>query len=228
MKLEATTFFVGIAGLFQISNAKIITENHTLSLTEIENLFDCDSFDATASPIYTDDDWSNVIDIYHEVVGDLASISKEDDYEDGFEISYEITRLPGKGRGIITKENIQKGQVVYTAENAALFNSGSLYRNFLFRLNREFACDVFVHWAYVFEDEEDGETYIGVDLDPGSLLNDSDQGERDEKNIECSDEIQVATRDILAGEELLCSYSDFHINEGWKEFGLDAYWDSRE
>jgi len=254
MRLEAATFSVGIVGLFQFSNAALITENNTLSLSEIESLFDCDSFDSAnaalitenntlslseieslfdcdsfdsaASPIYVDNDWSNAIGIYHEVVGDLASISKGDSYEDGFEISYEITRFPGKGRGIITKDNIQMGQVVYRATNTALFNAGSFYRNFLFRLNRQFACDVFLHWAYVFEDEDDGETYIGVDLDPGSLLNDADQSERDMKNIECSDEIQVATRDIHAGEELLCSYSDFHINEGWREFGLDTDWDS--
>jgi len=82
-------------------------------------------------------------------------------------------------------------------------------------------------WAYVADLTVDGLT-IGVELDEGSLFND---GGTTDGNVGCDEEAAqhfphgcdmnyFALRDIRAGEELLCIYSDFDVPDGWGLFGL--------
>jgi len=93
--------------------------------------------------------------------------------------------------------------------------------------------------------DEDAEVdlVISIDLDEGILINDGehrfDQFESEDEmesysdvqNIGCMPEVAelspggcnknlFALRDIMPGEELLCSYGDFAFGSGWKEFGL--------
>ena len=82
--------------------------------------------------------------------------------------------------------------------------------------------------AYV-QDVGDGELRISVDLDEGCFCNDG--GGDDEANTGCdkdaSRDVEGGCREnyfamsgIQAGEELLCSYSQFVVGDGWKGFGL--------
>lgn len=64
-------------------------------------------------------------------------------------------------------------------------------------------------WSYI----EDSSA-ITVELAEGSLFNDG-YGDR---NIDCGTE-NYALRDIRNGEELLCDYAEFALDE-WYRFGL--------
>ena len=211
--------FIAIVSTFMV---RATLDNSVTTLDELYDLFDCGSFYNTERPINSDEEWSHAIDQYRAVVGEDTSIES---CGNGFNVSYEVQQFDGKGRGVVALEDIKMGQIVYQMKNTAVFGDGESYRQFLFRLDKGFACDVFVHWAYVYE-EEDGEVYIGVDLDPGSYMNDADHPlEVKERNVDCSTGMGHATRDISAGEELICSYSDFHEDYGWEEFGLGDTWE---
>jgi hypothetical protein len=81
----------------------------------------------------------------------------------------------------------------------------------------------------------DGELRVSVDLDEGCFCNDG--GGDDEANTGCDEEAArdveggcrenyFAMSDIQAGEELLCSYSQFAVQGGSKGFGLYNYSDT--
>lgn len=93
------------------------------------------------------------------------------------------------------------------------------------------ACDVLT-WAYVQPILGDNgvNLLISIDLDEGALCND---GAREElvSNMGCDEDAAIsysggckenyfALDDIAAGEELLCSYYDFAIEDGWIYYGL--------
>ena len=81
----------------------------------------------------------------------------------------------------------------------------------------------------------DGELRVSVDLDEGCFFNDG--GGDDEANTGCdkdaSRDVEGGCREnyfamsgIQAGEELLCSYSQFAVQGGSKGFGLYNYSDT--
>lgn len=133
---------------------------------------------------------------------------------------------------------------------SARFRRGSEFRKFVAAIPPEMACDILMYWAYVHDlnekyfdtsDEDEWELAINCDLDAGSLINSGGERYGAESNIGCIAEQNetyakeylspeylntgcpenlFALRDIKAGEEILCSYDEFGIADGFKYFGL--------
>lgn len=157
-------------------------------------------------------------------------------------------------RGLFTQQRVAKGQPVYEARRGGIFRSEVEWRTFLELLpSDDLRYDV-VLWSYVLleendnddgENQDDGkETFVvGLDLDEGSLMNHgvltslesstpllnshgSHALSTSYANVHFNDDLLVATRDIEAGEELLCDYGTFHqskhsltwYKQTWEEF----------
>lgn len=87
----------------------------------------------------------------------------------------------------------------------------------------DLACDV-MQWAYV-EHVSETELEIFCDLDDGSLTNSGGWVEGEDANVGCDKEescdgTSFALREIGEGEEILCDYDSFVVEDGWEEFGL--------
>jgi hypothetical protein len=122
----------------------------------------------------------------------------------GFHVPIKIKFSKGMGRGVFAASKIPKGTLIWDDEQTGRFSTRESWRDFLEYLDEPLACDV-LQWAYSME----GNT-VGIDLGPGSLMN---SGYGDDKNMGPLDQEQVLTmfalKDIMPGQEILCSYDDF-------------------
>jgi hypothetical protein len=159
-----------------------------------------------------------------------STIGTEVSADDGFVISTEAKQAPGKGRGIFAAEDIPRGQLIWSANQTASFDSGEDFESFLDLLVLDEACDALL-WSYVDANpggaDEDA-THISTDLDNGALFNHGDE----DPNAGCLPEWEArhpggciehlyALRDIKKEEELLVDNGDFAIVGGWSKFGID-------
>jgi len=139
------------------------------------------------------------------------------------------------GRGLFVKEFVPANTPVYDATRYGIFRTESQWKRYLYAIPSELHHDI-VLWSYVLDWDTDLQV-AAVDLDEGCLMNhgslDDDPGTSSSShglnvlnqasgraNIRyCSKTNQyLATRDLLASEELLCDYSSFHIYDhslGW-------------
>jgi hypothetical protein len=155
------------------------------------------------------------------------------------------------GRGLFTTQALAQGQPLYESTRYGLFRSEAQWRRFLEGLpSDELRYDIHL-WSYVPTWDE---SLVAVDLDEGSLMNhgvltttsktsttdsaeSSSSSSTDGVNSLCPDcsanvrycgetYCYVATRDLEAGEEILCDYSTFlefqhsltWYNETWDKF----------
>ena len=198
----------------------------------------CPHMFSTERPIHSQQRWNQAIDIYHSIIED----SHPDPRKNGFSVGVEAKQTQGKGRGIYATHPIKKGELVWSSKRTARFDDANDYRQFLSMLDVDFACDV-LQWAYV-QDVSDSEEYeelqISVDLDEGCCCN--GEGDDEPSSVGCDEDEAVnyeggcrsnyfALRDIEAGEELICNYEEFALEDGWEEFGLQlpdsmgqSYW----
>eukprot|EP00978_Attheya_sp_CCMP212_P008718 scaffold20478_cov52-Attheya_sp.AAC.1 len=98
---------------------------------------------------------------------------------------------------------------------AAFYDSRDLNR-FLAVLPSELACDVIL-WTYDHQDDNPDDFYFSVDLDLSTFCND---GGSSDNNVQWKYDVTVntatATRDINAGEEILCDYGgDYKYENGY-------------
>jgi len=196
-------------------------ENSTAGI--LRELNNCEEVAKTKRPIFGKPLWILMQKIYEEITNKTMS---SDDF--GFRVKYSVDYSKTHGRGLFAREKIEKGQVVYQHKRDA-YLSPETYPEFLNRLvlqeNKRKAnnqdlepyldflnispsgviCDIQM-WSY-----DHTKTNYNLDLDDMVFCNSADQLISWE-NIEYSDEESiemVATRDIDAGEEILCSYDDF-------------------
>ena len=104
--------------------------------------------------------------------------------------------------------------LTYTHKTKASFYDRSDLNRFLAVLPTELACDIIL-WTYEQDDEDLENFYFSVDLDLGTFCNDG--GSKD-SNVEWGFDPTVSTayasRDIKAGEEILCDYEgDYDYSE---------------
>jgi hypothetical protein len=197
-------------------------------------------------PVHTPEIWIGMREAYISVVGQenatitstttsLPSSSSSESllYKTAFQIPFDVRQSPGMGRGIYTRTDVKKGQILYDFSQTAQYRYANEFAEFLRILTPDLACDVLM-WSYV-QDLSDGYTEnmskeygslrIMTDLDPGSFCNDGGKSEGNmawiitKKNRKTApiigryDTVKsaplVALRDIDAGEELLCIYSQF-------------------
>lgn len=139
-------------------------------------------------------------------------------------VPFEI-RQTEHGRGIVTLQDISQGDVVWDDQFYGRFFSEQQWDSFLDRLEPRLQADVML-WAWMSKDDDqddDDNYYVGLDLEESSLMNHGgtpiDTSEESLKEVRPNNlhlqegdsvSFLIATRDILAGEELLCDYTEFH------------------
>ena len=173
--------------------------------------------------------WIKVRDAYVESVGQdestidwTPSSSKNDsgtEHLSGFMIPIEVKITPGKGRSVHTKHFVPKGTPVWGSKYFALFHSErsqEQFETFLTKLTWEESCDV-LQWCFAWiDDDYDGDDgpIVACSLDENSLMN---HGELGESNIAYDHElhVDVALRDIQAGEELTEDYNEYDEDLEW-------------
>lgn len=182
-------------------------------------------------PIHNASTWMLLRGLYRGIVQEESSI--QGNHLSGYRVPFVVQQSPDKGRGVYATAPVPAGTLVYTTTGAgaqsARFRQGQDYRTFLNLLPSDLTCDV-MQWAYVqaFSSVVTGRrrktAFICVDLDEGSFMNEAIKGQG--SNVGCPDSAKncdenfYALRDISAGEEFLCKYSDFAISDGWEWFGL--------
>ena len=212
------------------------------SYWEIYGYFACDKRMSSPRPLWTDQQWRDVRDFYHEFVEEdmKEENSPEDVHSYQFsEEEYDLTQnaIPvqagEKGRGLQAVRDIKAGELVFKAtNNTIVFNYGHTWRKMLFAFHERFAdpgltCDLHV-WSWVQDLYDGGPMKVVMDLDSGSLLNEGrDEPGWDPPNVQCGrpdatrcDMDYYAFRDIKEGDELLIDYNEFAWLDSWPDMGL--------
>ncbi len=150
---------------------------------------------------------------------------------------------PTKGRGVFATSPIPKGTLILNLDNGStgVFKVGHSWREFAVSLPREVACN-FIEWSWVqtlpppseIDDDIRNGLSIFIAFDESNLMNNADW-DGVEPNIRCGSPPKheggdwgpcrfhyYASRDIVAGEELLLHYGDFEeiSQQGWVDIGL--------
>jgi len=213
------------------------------SYWELHAYFACDKIFSSPRPIWTDQQWRELRDFYHEFVEE----DKEDEDSPKGLHSYQLTEdqydltqnaIPfqsgEKGRGLQAVRDIKAGELVFKAtNNTIVFNYGHTWRKLLFAVNERFAdpgitCDIMV-WSWVQDLYDGGPLKIVMDLDSGSLLNEGRDGIPgwEAPNVQCGkpdatrcDMDYFAFRDIKEGDELLIDYNEFAFVDSWPDMGV--------
>ena len=212
------------------------------SYWELHAYFACDKLFLSPRPLWTDQQWRDVRDFYHEF---MKEDEKDEDSPEELH-SYQFTAeeydlsqnaIPfqsgEKGRGLQAVRDIQAGELVFKAtNNTIVFNYGHTWRKLLFAINERYddpgiTCDMHV-WSWVQDLYDGGPMKILMDLDSGSLLNEGrDEATWDPPNVQCGkpdatrcDMDYYAFRDIKKGDELLIDYREFAWLESWPAMGL--------
>ncbi|OEU09847.1 hypothetical protein FRACYDRAFT_248097 [Fragilariopsis cylindrus CCMP1102] len=160
-------------------------------------------------------------------------------FKTAFQIPFEVRQSPGMGRGIYTLIDVKKGQLLYDFSQTAQYRYANEFAEFLRIITPDLACDVLMwsyvqelSEGYTEKMSNDyGPFRIMTDLDPGSFCNNGGTSKGNMAWIITTtttstttnhktapiigryDTVKsaplVALRDIDAGEELLCIYSQF-------------------
>jgi hypothetical protein len=208
------------------------------TISEITDHLECEW---ESKEVHQQDAWTTFNRIYNEAVGlEKSSIPPKYDLS-GFQIPIEIKYSEDVGRGVFTKVDIKKGDLIYISTNNAQFQTAQEYRNFLKQLPQDLACDVII-WAFsrMVSAEKEEEFIACVDLDEGSFVNSAhhsklecnmELGTKDGLLKEDDDERVTwygcdlkffAIRDIKADEEIRADYGDFAEPHGWLAMGLNS------
>ena len=193
---------------------------------------ECDEIYKQRRPLHNESTWIFLRGVYHGIVGPRQSSipsSPAVPYGNGFQVEYYTGYIPGDvGRGVFAGQDIEKGQLIWTERESAVFTSGDQFRQFLLALPTHMACDV-LNWAYSAWDN--GTVVIQCDLDDCSFMN-SGSSRNESKayteefthlkaNVGIADYGNYALRDIQAGEQLLVDYGEFEVGpEAWTSMGL--------
>lgn len=166
------------------------------------------------APIPDANTWSLMRSVYKEVKGNSDPCDKDlwkavAANPNGLTVPYAVKQTRHKGRGLFCVEDIPKGTVVCNGLSGR-FQTEDQWRRFLGLLPPELAKDS-VDWALVDEDSDSEEEMVYIDFCDVVFLNHGGMKEG-KANVKSKDFRDggwgmVATRDIVAGEELLCDYS---------------------
>ena len=158
--------------------------------------------------------WTFMRAVYKEVKGNSDPIDKAlwkavAANPNGLTVPYAVKQTNDKGRGLFCVEDIPTGSIVCNGLSGR-FQSENQWRQFLGMLPPHLAKDS-VDWALVDEDDETEEEMVYLDFCDIVFLNHggTEDGKANVKSKDFSNGSwgMVATRDIHAGEELLCDYS---------------------
>lgn len=183
--------------------------------------YDCKTIFSSPRPLTNTSTWDLLKDTFRTIFKGNETWFNQGS---GFKVPVEVRYAPNKGRGVFASEFIPKGELVWSAaNNVVMFSDGQSYEEFLDAIPQDLACDV-LQWAYVEEYED--EDYICCDLDHGSIIN-SVYSEDDVLNLGCIQEdhkmvdctpLLFALEDIEKGDEFLCDYDSFEVEDGMAIF----------
>lgn len=122
--------------------------------------------------------------------------------------SIDVDIVPKKGRGLIAQTDIKAGEHIWSDVYLATFHDVHDLNHFLAVLPTHQSCDVML-WKYDHYEEPADDFFYSVNLDISSFCND---GGSSEANVlfeygPIANEF-IASRDITAGEEILCDYEN--------------------
>ena len=190
------------------------------TLEEIKAERGCHKLPTAGRPLYTQEDWQRLRQIYEDQGGAKIKYQKEPPADFRPPMRPGQT-TDGKGRGLFATRDIKRGEMTYAGvEHYAFFRDAASYRRFLEALTDHEACDV-IMWSWT--QETMWQRVIMLLLDDNALQN---SGSGDKANTGQHPEgnswgmfDEYALRDIKEGEELLCDYSHF-LGSFWDDFGL--------
>ena len=197
---------------------------------DINKHLNCHSILSQERPILSPETWSMLRQTYHRIVGpEHSSIAPLALETTGFCVQVVAQQSPGMGRGVFANQFIAQGSLVWTTRQTAQFATGDAYREFLFSIPADLACDA-IDWTYVHQ-QADHQLMVSVDLDEGCLMNNGKRHSnigckgsvKDTVGAGCMDNEYYALRDIQEGEELLLDYQTLNfVGDGYQSFGLSS------
>ena len=183
-------------------------------LEQFSNALQCGNLPSDR-PIHGVDTWHQLRQTYEDVVGpQRSSISRVLAEAKDMPVaaqdsnSLSVEHVPGKGRGLVAAKDIKKGEKMWSDVYVAEFFDRDDLNRYLAVLPTDLACDVIL-WTYNIEEDPTKDFYFSVDLDLGTFCN---NGGSEHTNLvwEAKEDVYVntavASRDIAAGEEVLCNY----------------------
>jgi len=213
------TVVVGVFGLMIALNSrmKARTIRHWQPVILALNTIEEDAASRSSPPnrfiwqrIPTPEDWDTIREAYQETVGSKDVMSS------GWQVPVKIQTSPVHGRGLFASRGISKGEVVWHA-TCGYFERESHARAFLEALPATLQRDV-ASWIYLTVDDDLDRPEVWLDLDETALINHATH----QSNLQPDDSDQyVATRDIIAGEELFLDYNTYLLSRH------DAQWHRR-
>jgi len=191
------------------------------TLDEFYDTLQCEDILEGPRPIHDDSTWNYLQKTYEDVVGsERSSIQKalteikamdrslKAPLSANDATSIDVNIVPKKGRGIIAQRDIKKGEHIWSDTYLAAFYDMHDLNRYLAVLPPSLACDVIL-WKYDHDEEPIDDFFYSVNLDISSFCND---GGSSESNILFENgpiaNNFIASRDINAGEEILCDYGD--------------------
>lgn len=196
----------------------------------------CQKFREKEQPIPSEELWNMLRETYVAVVGKEESriASTTSSPRHGFGVSFEAKQAGEKGRGVFAKQDVAKGDLVWSATRfTAVFKTADLYRTFLRSLPYYECCQAMGYTWPAKTKKEGKKPWIAVDLDEGALMNSGSHGygkkeyKEDLSNTKCVSETKehpkgacFAMRDISSGEEFLCNYDGFSSASWFKDLGI--------
>ncbi|CAB9525142.1 expressed unknown protein [Seminavis robusta] len=207
-----------------------------------------DSQHPDALPIPDESTWEMLVDAYKKAKKesdkrDVALLERlTSSNRSGFHVDFEIRHIPGKGRGLFAAQDIPKGTCV-SDDRTGRFRTEQEWRDFLALLPHDLAKES-VDWVGV-DDYRSGEA-VYIDLSESSLLNHGFSRRSLQwwercfpcctwRKVTATVEGKyfdgmwhmVATRDLEAGEELLCDYNqcgNYNHNLPWYDVICQEYY----
>lgn len=138
---------------------------------------------------------------------------------------YYARHSPGKGRGLFASRFIPKGELVHDGTvSDVIFPNDLKFREFIFALPRDYACDA-AEWVWMQQLEEDGDYHLLMGINISALMNSggAEWGDRESEMVNVVPPSSYsgkfyATRDIEEGEEILTDYDVYYTK--WSLVGL--------
>jgi hypothetical protein len=156
----------------------------------------------TPFPIWDQETWENVQDIYRRSVGVENSSLSPGPSTSGMYVPHAVRWFSEKKRrGVFLTKPVRKGQLVWKPTQRATFVEESDFRRFLSSISYDMACDILSQWAYVVKDDDNGYA-CAIDLDSSIYMND---GGLNAPFIFTKNGV-FAVRDVDAGEQILLNY----------------------
>jgi hypothetical protein len=214
-------------------------------LPDLWDHFECDNHYESPGPLYNQETWMNLRQVYHDVVGSTESSIGSPVLEgDGFSVSVQVKQSESKGWSLFATQDIKKGEHIWSGmKQEALFDDGVDFKTFLARIPVAIACDHLKDLGFIQPFGLDSDSMqrgsrISAILDDRAFVNTrdaADDSDDDLANAGCMSEWKdrypggcdqnlFALQDIGAGQEIIDEEdTDFDQTDGWEWFNMGPF-----